>query len=287
MSEKSWIVRRPHFECDELTPDHRSWPWNGHRYFAYDLVRFLEPERIVELGTYIGTSFFCFCQAIKDGGLKTECTAVDTWAGDEHTGPYDSAVYDAVRETITRYYAPVNARLVRSLFADALPSFEDNSIDLLHIDGLHTYEAVREDFTSWYPKLAENGVVLFHDIADSCGYGSVEFWHELLEKHPGFSFQHSWGLGVLFPKGDLKLQALIAENLEDKRLVYQYMSELDLVRIQKDFHEDRGSRQDALIKYQEGRIEELSSHVTTMSAHLEKMQQSKLWPVFSRLSGCL
>lgn len=277
MIENKWIVSTPQFECDALTPEHRVWPWNGHRYFAYDLIWFLKPRTIVELGTYMGTSFFTFCQVIKDKCLQTECTAIDTWAGDSHTGPYDQEIFEKVQETIALYYKDISARLKRCLFFDALSSFEDASVDVLHIDGLHTYEAVKEDFETWYPKLALNAVVLFHDIADSCGYGSVDYWHELLSKYPGFSFQHSWGLGVLFPKGDFYLQALKKDNLDDKILVYQYASELNLMKIQKEAHEERGGRQDALIKYQETQISELSSS-------LARIKQSKLWPVIKKIS---
>ena len=42
-------------------------PWVGHRRFIYDLTRYLEPDRIVELGSYYGCSAFAFLQAVKDG----------------------------------------------------------------------------------------------------------------------------------------------------------------------------------------------------------------------------
>lgn len=254
MTERIWKIHDPVFESDEICPDYRVWPWNGHRLFAYDLMTFLRPRLFVELGTYWGTSFFSFCQAVKDAELRTRCVAIDTWEGDDHTGKYENRVFETVQSIAETIFKKTEITLLRSYFADAVDTFEDGTIDLLHIDGFHTYEAVKNDFTLWLPKLADEGVVLFHDIADSCDYGSVTYWHELLEQYPGFSFQHSWGLGVLFPKGSKKLDLMKKNNISDKSKIYEYLSELKLLRIQKEASDERGEKQHVLITHQEEQI---------------------------------
>ena len=103
-------------------------------------------------------------------------------------------------------------------FDNALSMFEDSSIDLLHIDGYHTYEAVKHDFTSWYPKLSENSIVLFHDIEVRKGdFGVYRLWEELSEL-PHFEFSHSNGLGILFPTG---VPDLFQEVLKQKDIIIQ------------------------------------------------------------------
>ncbi|MEZ5540400.1 MAG: class I SAM-dependent methyltransferase [Pseudomonadales bacterium] len=175
--------------------------WVDHLPFGYDLVAALRPQMVVELGTQNGTSFFCLCQSMAENNIDGLCYAVDTWAGDEHTGAYDNATFEAVQKHARNRYASI-AYLMRMLFNDALTHFSDESIDLLHIDGLHTYEAVSEDFCNWYPKVKPGGVIIFHDIqARMMDFGAWKFWEEIAPQYNTFTFKQGFGLGVLRKAG--------------------------------------------------------------------------------------
>jgi len=175
--------------------------WVDHLPFGYDLVTALRPRVLVELGTQAGLSYFCFCQAVLDHGLSTRAYAVDTWRGDDHTDPYGPEVYEQVAAHNAEHYAGFST-LLPVLFDEALARFEDESIDMLHIDGYHTYDAVRGDFERWYPKVAPGGIVLFHDVAARLrDFGAWRFWAEMEREHDVFSFRHGFGLGVVRKPG--------------------------------------------------------------------------------------
>jgi Methyltransferase domain len=165
----------------------------------------LRPRKLVELGTYSGYSFAAFCQAVQATGIECACYGVDHWHGDDHSGFFGEDVYRAIKEHTDTHYGSF-ARLIRSDFNQALAHFADGSIDLLHIDGCHSYEAVREDFLNWRPRLSKSAVVLFHDTnVYERGFGVARLWDELCREHRHFSFLHGHGLGVLgigdeFPK---------------------------------------------------------------------------------------
>ena len=177
--------------------------WVGHMPYAYWLMAECQPRIFVELGTHTGNSYFSFCQAVREKRLNTRCYAVDTWQGDEQAGFYGGDVFERVNQHNESQYKSFST-LYRTTFDEAVVRFQDQSVDLLHIDGLHTYEAVRHDFETWFPKLAPGALVLFHDIKVTHGeFGVWKFWHELREKYPeNMEFSHSHGLGVIrIPSG--------------------------------------------------------------------------------------
>jgi glycosyltransferase involved in cell wall biosynthesis/GT2 family glycosyltransferase/SAM-dependent methyltransferase/uncharacterized protein YbaR (Trm112 family) len=171
--------------------------WWQHVPFGQWIVCAAKPRVLVELGTHAGVSYTAFCQAIAQSGLDTRCYAVDTWQGDSHAGPYDEEVFAEFSRFHDARYGDFST-LLRTTFDEALTKFATSTIDLLHIDGLHTYEAVRHDFESWKPKLSQNAIVLFHDTnVRRDDFGVWRLWDELCEQFPHFEFLHGHGLGLL------------------------------------------------------------------------------------------
>jgi hypothetical protein len=171
--------------------------WSGHLPFARDLVASVRPSVLVELGTHFGESYFGLCQAVEENGIDCRCYSVDTWKGDEHSGFYEEDVFNEVNRYNSENYSSFSF-LLRDTFDRASSQFETGGIDLLHIDGLHTYEAVKNDFETWLPKMRAGGIVLMHDIhARHASFGVWRLWDELKSLYPSFDFVHSWGLGVL------------------------------------------------------------------------------------------
>jgi glycosyltransferase involved in cell wall biosynthesis len=171
--------------------------WHGHIPFAHWIIRATAPRVFVELGTHAGVSYAAFCDAVLREKLGTRCFAVDTWKGDEHAGFYGEEIFNALRTFHDQRYSAFS-QMLRCTFDEALSQIDDDSVDLLHIDGRHLYEDVRYDFDTWVPKLSARAVVLFHDTnVRERDFGVVRLWGELTARYPGFEFLHEHGLGVL------------------------------------------------------------------------------------------
>lgn len=253
--ETNWVVSDPRYDADQLNPKLKFAYWEGHRDFAYDLLQFVRPERLVELGSQYGCSLFSFCQAVRDFKLDTEINAVDMWSGDIGAEITGEEVYALVQKTAATYYPEVNLHLFQMCFDDARPNFADNSIDILHIDGGHTFEDVEHDFTTWLPKLKENGIVLFHDVYSPIDQGSCDHWEKTKKEYDCyFDFTHSCGLGILFPKG---------------RYWYDRLEEAGFFKCYKDLYFYRSK-----YKYTQERFDELKGLYEERYRAIE--QQSKM-----------
>ena len=163
----------------------------------FALFAVARPRRYVELGVHNGMSFFAACQVSEHLQCKTECVAVDSWVGDPHASFHSSEVFDEFKSNLMTNYP--DGFFVQGMFSQAVNCFEDGSIDILHIDGYHTYEAVKSDFEGWIAKLSDAGIVIMHDInVHERNFGVWQFWEELCSRYVGLSFMHSHGLGVLY-----------------------------------------------------------------------------------------
>lgn len=171
--------------------------WQEHIPFAMFLIELLRPRVFVELGVHTGASYLAFCQAVANLGVSCSCYGVDTFQGDEHAGRYERHIESQLRERHDPIYGGFS-RLITSTFDEAARYIPDGSVDLLHIDGMHSYEAVSHDFATWSPKLSARAVVLFHDInVRERGFGVWRFWEEQRTRFPHLAFSHGHGLGVL------------------------------------------------------------------------------------------
>lgn len=180
-----------------LSPPAHESAWQEHCPFGMMLVELLRPRVLVELGVHRGASYLSFCQAVVTLGIPCACYGVDTFQGDEHAGLYGSEVESELRVRHDALYGGFS-RIVKATFDEAATAMSDGSIDLLHIDGFHSYEAVAHDFATWLPKLSRRGVVLFHDInVRERAFGVWQLWNELSARYPHFAFHHGHGLGVL------------------------------------------------------------------------------------------
>lgn len=164
--------------------------WIGHRPFAEWLVQRMYPDTIVDLGVDHGFSTFCFANP-KIGHVY----GIDSFEGDNHSGPKDaqSLQHFVKQNKINLGYD--NITFIRGYF-DEIAKVWNKPIDILHIDGFHAYESVKNDYETWSPFVRDGGVILFHDtMVYGGGFGVMQLFSEI--ELPKVNFTFWYGLGVV------------------------------------------------------------------------------------------
>ena len=269
-SRTDWKIHRTIFDADRFDRDRRSSPWAGHRWFAYDLIRWMKPSSVVELGTHFGCSFLSFCQAVRDESLPTSLVAVDTWQGDDHAGRYSDEVYDLFVANL-KHFPDMNVTVKRMTFDEALAEQPEGSVDLLHIDGFHSYEALEHDLTTWLPTLSENAVVLLHDIDPASGYGSADYWRELSQRYASTQFVHNFGLGVL-PIGQATARLLLSSDFQQLMPMYEIEAARDLATMQVEDLETMIRGRDEAIAAQDALIVDRGRTIASMTQFIDEQR---------------
>jgi len=135
------------------------------------LVADLKPEVIVEIGVFAGGTLYAWKR------LAPTVIGIDYFPGGpypvylSHGKPRDE--HGATVIVGDSHYLPTWIALVEELGG--------RPVDVLFIDGDHTYEGVRQDYEMYAPLVRPGGLVAFHDIVTHPGQiCDVErLWYEI------------------------------------------------------------------------------------------------------------
>ena len=123
----------------------------------------------LEVGVWKGKSLVAFAHEANRLGRKPVLIGIDTFGGKQDDAMMDNLVTNSggdflpeTRQNLRE--ANVDAELIRNDSQRQAPLIDDESIDFILIDALHSYEAVKADTQAYWPKLKKGGVMLWHDV---------------------------------------------------------------------------------------------------------------------------
>jgi predicted O-methyltransferase YrrM len=191
--------------------------WSSH--FFRPLQKQKEILRLLEILGELRPSAICEIGAA--GGGTTFLLS--------HASPNDAVIvtvdllFSEARKAALRQFALPGQKIVClqadshepgtiNLVRDHLP---DHRLDVLYLDGDHSYEGISADFESFSPLVRPGGIIVFHDIVpdfktrygiETTSYvgGVPQFWKEIKASHSRVeelvedSGQDGYGIGILY-----------------------------------------------------------------------------------------
>lgn len=156
IKEKSLVFANPKLANSFRIKSHLTF---HERVFLYQLAN--DKMLILEIGSYIGASACCFGAAMKKIGTgKLFC--IDTWKNDAMSeGNWDTyAEFINNTALFAEFIVPV-----RGFSTEVVEQVADQTttLDLLFIDGDHSYEGVKADWEAYKHFLKPGSIIVFHD----------------------------------------------------------------------------------------------------------------------------
>lgn len=156
------VIHETLFEKDKHDYNNNVEGWTSQRElnFLHNVAG--EMKTIVEIGSWKGRS----TRALLSGTNGT-VYAIDHFLGskgeeEQHKEAKEDVVYN---QFITNNGHYKNLKVLRMSSAEAVKQFKDKSVDMVFIDGEHTYEGVKEDIKLWLPKAKK--LICGHDYCES------------------------------------------------------------------------------------------------------------------------
>jgi predicted O-methyltransferase YrrM len=130
-------------------------------YVLYGLARALSPEVCVEIGSARGLSACLIGRALKENG-KGKLYAIDPHEPTRWNDGSSVESLPLMEANLARFGVRQQVEIVRDYSFKVAKTWK-RPIDLLFIDGDHSYEGVKADWDAFSPHVSKFGVVVFHD----------------------------------------------------------------------------------------------------------------------------
>jgi predicted O-methyltransferase YrrM len=121
----------------------------------------LSKHHVLEIGSYLGASACCFGAAMKES-VQGKIFCIDTWNNDAMSeGNWDTfAKFTKNTVPFAEFIIPV--RGFSTEVVDQIAA-QTQHLDLIFIDGDHSYEGVKSDWEAYKRFVQPGSVVVFHD----------------------------------------------------------------------------------------------------------------------------
>lgn len=179
----------------------------GYGWIHYSLIRLIQPERVLCIGSKYGFIPAVCALACKDN-KKGKVDFVDAgFDMNDFTGPGDhwGGVGFWKKCNPKKYFSKFGLEKYIELHVmtsnEFAKKYPNRSFGYAHIDGDHSYKGVKNDYKLFWKKLKSGGFMAFHDVSspdkDGNVYGTRKFWEEI--KKTGFvmEFSEDPGLGLI------------------------------------------------------------------------------------------
>lgn len=193
-----------------LLYDENCYAWNSgfgnFAYVLYSLVRSAKPKVVVEVGSAYGKSTCYIAAALQRNGTGI-LYSIDPHAATEwNDGNTSDDTWSIVNNRLASLKLSKFVSMIRSYSFDAIQSWH-LPIDLLLLDGSHSYQDVKKEFEGFLPFVSYGGLILFHDSMweyhkDSQFYRNDQgvpcLVQDLIDRgYPVVTLQEGWGLSIL------------------------------------------------------------------------------------------
>jgi predicted O-methyltransferase YrrM len=130
-------------------------------YALHGLVRAARPRVVVEIGSARGRSTCAMALACRQNGVG-KVYAIDPHTENDWSEGYGNSTMAFLTARLAEYELTPWCEVMRMTSSEAAAGW-NLPIDMIFIDGDHTYEGVEQDFDSFRPWFTSRALVVFHD----------------------------------------------------------------------------------------------------------------------------